>query len=97
MVSLNGSESALQRTREGGGDESDRMQGLGVVQNNCLPCIPSSSPSAVENKLSFRKRLGPSRLSFKWREGHAAPAEPTLGECCCTLLAYGELMMHFCS
>ncbi|KAL6135700.1 hypothetical protein ACLB2K_067926 [Fragaria x ananassa] len=79
VVSLNGSESALQRTREGGGDESDRMQGLGVVQNNCQPCIPSSSPLAVENKLSFRKRLGPSMLSFKWREGHAAaPADPTL-------------------
>lgn len=81
VVSLNGSESASQRPREGGVDEGDKMQALdhrGVLQNACLPCLPSTSPSSVDNKPSFRKKLGPSRLSFKWRDGHAAPADPTL-------------------
>lgn len=86
VVSLNGSESASQRPREGGVDEGDKMQALdhrGVLQNACLPCLPSTSPSSIDNKPSFRKKLGPSRLSFKWRDGHAAPADPTLGKRCC--------------
>ncbi|CAN1272421.1 hypothetical protein LINPERPRIM_LOCUS14549 [Linum perenne] len=51
----------------------------GILQNNCLPCLPSNVPT-VEKKKSINsdtassKKKSMRRLSFKWREEHV----PTL-------------------
>jgi hypothetical protein len=55
----------------------------GILPNNCLPCLSSNNPPAVEKKRpsspdtpsSRRKSL--SKLSFKWREG---PSDMALRE-----------------
>lgn len=60
-------------------ESSNRVDGIldncGILQNNCLPCLPSGVPH-VDKRRSFsssppnlRKKVA-SRVSFKWKEGH---------------------------
>ncbi|KAL2349328.1 hypothetical protein Fmac_003328 [Flemingia macrophylla] len=59
---------------------SNRDDGLldncGILPNNCLPCLASSIPSVEKRRSSSSspppnaKKKTPTKLAFKWKEGH---------------------------
>ncbi|KAF3444726.1 hypothetical protein FNV43_RR14419 [Rhamnella rubrinervis] len=64
----------------GGDQTAHALDHCGLLPNNCLPCLASTvdkrSPGCQSLTPSSRRKPL-SRLSFKWREGHADPS-PTL-------------------
>lgn len=52
------------------------LDNCGIIPSNCLPCLASTVPSVDKRRSlsssppSARKKVT-SKLSFKWREGHA--------------------------
>lgn len=58
------------------GKDEGLLDNCGIIPSNCLPCLASTVPpvekrsSLCSSPPSARKRVT-SKLSFRWREGHA--------------------------
>ncbi|TKY69759.1 hypothetical protein E2542_SST06041 [Spatholobus suberectus] len=51
------------------------LDNCGILPNNCLPCLASTIPSVEKRRSSSSsppnaRKKAPTKLSFKWREGH---------------------------
>lgn len=51
------------------------LDNCGILPNNCLPCLASTIPSVEKRRSSSSsppnaRKKAPTKLSFKWKEGH---------------------------
>ncbi|KAJ4961589.1 hypothetical protein NE237_021499 [Protea cynaroides] len=64
---------------ESSGREGGILDHCGILPNTCLPCLASTVPS-IEKRRSLSpappsaRKKAPSKISFKWKEGHSNPA-----------------------
>lgn len=59
-----------------GGEDMGMLHNCGLLPNNCLPCLAGTASSSDEKRKSLSsspKKKAALRLSFKWRDGQAAP------------------------
>lgn len=59
-----------------GGEDMGILHNCGLLPNNCLPCLAGTASSSDEKRKSLSsspKKKTALRLSFKWRDGQAAP------------------------
>ncbi|KAK1374337.1 Protein ENHANCED DISEASE RESISTANCE like [Heracleum sosnowskyi] len=59
-----------------GGEDMGILHNCGLLPNNCLPCLAGTASSSDEKRKSLSsspKKKAALRLSFKWRDGQAAP------------------------
>lgn len=59
-----------------GAEDMGILHNCGLLPNNCLPCLAGTASSSDEKRKSLSsspKKKAALRLSFKWRDGQAAP------------------------
>lgn len=81
-ISVSADEVSTVCVDESGGEDqtTQAVDHCCLLPNNCLPRLASTVDKRSPGPQSSRRKPL-SRLSFKWREGHADPS-PTLCECC---------------
>ncbi|KAL6351297.1 hypothetical protein AAG906_035089 [Vitis piasezkii] len=61
---------------ESGGREEGMLENCGILPNNCLPCLASTTSSeekrgSLSSSPPSSRKKGALKISFKWREGNA--------------------------